>query len=78
MRIKKFKTKVAKDVVKTSSSPVKTTVKKNPIKNLGKYAHEAKLPTEHYKVGKGTKFGKPTIKQPSRKRIKKMQTPSGI
>jgi hypothetical protein len=54
MKFKKFKTKVARDIVKTASGTVKTTkIKKNPIKNLGHYAHAAKLPTGA-KIGKGT------------------------
>jgi hypothetical protein len=51
MRIKKPKT------IKMKSEPIKTTIKKNPIKNLGKYAHAAKLPTGA-KIGKSTgQFG---------------------
>jgi hypothetical protein len=53
MRFKKPKIKVARDIIKTASNPVKTKIKKSPIKNLGKYAHAAKLPSGA-KIGKGT------------------------
>jgi hypothetical protein len=51
----------------------------NPIRNLKGFAHArgAKLPSGA-KIGKGTKYGKPTIAKPTRKRIRKMQTPKGI
>ena len=51
MRTKKPKT--IKVVREMKSEPIKTTIKKNPIKNLGKYAHAAKLPTGA-KIGKST------------------------
>ena len=54
MRFKKPKIKVARDMLKTpplKAAPVKTKIKKSPIKNLGKYAYSAKLPT-------GAKIGK--------------------
>jgi hypothetical protein len=66
MRIKKFKTKVAKDVVKTSSSPVKTTKikKRDNSANLGRYLHPAKLPSGD-KIGAST-----TVKMTKQKRLK--------
>ena len=50
---------------------------RNYGKNLGKYLHPAKLPSGA-KIGKGSKFGKPTVAKPSRRRIKRMETPKGI
>jgi hypothetical protein len=55
--------------------------KYNPIRNLKHYAYKAKLPSEA-KIGadkvKKLKLGTPTVKKPSRKRIRKMATPKGI
>jgi hypothetical protein len=44
----------------------------HPGRNLGKYLVKSKLPKSGVKIGKGTKYGKPTVAKPTRKRISKM------
>jgi hypothetical protein len=67
MKFKKLKTSVAKDITKTVKT---TTVKKNPIKNLGKYAHPTKLPT-------GAKVGKSTGAKTTKAKVLKMRAQKG-
>ena len=68
MRTKKPKT--IKVVREMKSEPIKTTIKKNPIKNLGKYAHAAKLPT-------GAKVGKSTGAKTTKAKVLKMRAQKG-
>jgi hypothetical protein len=72
MRIKKPKiNKVARNIVKTvSANPVKTKIKKSPIKNLGKYAHAAKLPT-------GAKIGKASVAKTTKRKVLNMRAQKG-
>jgi hypothetical protein len=57
----------------------------HPGGNLGKYLHKpkykAKLSSEFKKVGgkpKPSKYSSPTVKKPTRRKMRKMQTPKEI
>jgi hypothetical protein len=53
------------------SEPIKTTIKKSPrLKNLGSYAHAAKLPT-------GAKIGKSTGAKTTKAKVLKMRAQKG-
>jgi hypothetical protein len=71
MRFKKPKIKVARDIIKTASNPVKTKIKKNPIKNLGHYAHATKLPT-------GAKIGKGTVAKTTKRKLTRTKAQYGV
>jgi hypothetical protein len=71
MKFKKPKIKVAREMLKTASAnPVKTKIKKSPIKNLGKYAHAAKLPT-------GAKIGKASVAKTTKRKVLNMRAQKG-
>jgi hypothetical protein len=70
MKFKKPKIKVARDIVK-AASVTKTKIKKNPIKNLGHYAHAAKLPT-------GAKIGKGTVAKTTKLKLTRTKAQYGV
>jgi len=74
MKFKKPKIKVAREMLKTPSlsktNVLKTKIKKSPIKNLGKYAHAAKLST-------GAKIGKASVAKTTKRKVLNMRAQKG-